>query len=97
MLDVTELPVNDPKIEKLKTFNKELLQNKGQWSLAYPGGHHDLSEMGYELCATIKTFINPEQPFEFQFCINEKNTDEEMREILDGFHQLTDGFEYTVS
>lgn len=97
MLNVSDLPVNDPKIDMLKTFNKEFLQNKGKWSLESPVGQHESREIGYALFANIKTFIDPIHPFEFWFCINEKNTNEEIHKILDEFHQLTDGFEYTVS
>lgn len=96
MLKITDLPVNDYNIELLKSLDSSYFQNKSKWLYVSPVGINEIRPIGYELYATIKTYIIPERPFEFSIFINEKMTDTEIQEEIRQFKRLTDGYKYIV-
>lgn len=97
MLKITDLPANDHNIELLKSLDSSYFQNKSKWSYCSPVGMGlVLRPMGYELYATIRTYIIPERPFEFSVFINEKMTNEEIQEEISQFKRLTDKYKYIV-
>lgn len=84
-------------IDMLKSLDTTYFQNKGKWQYSSPV--HDgfkSRPIGYELFAKIKTYINPNRPFEFYVFINEKMTDQEIQEEIRQFKELTDGYKYIV-
>lgn len=97
MIKISDLPVNDYNIELLKSLDIAYFQNKSKWLYGSPVGTGlVLRPMGYELYATIMTYIIPERPFEFSVFINEKMTDTEIQEEIRQFKELTDGYKYIV-
>lgn len=97
MIKKSDLPVNNYNIELLKSLDSSYFQNKSKWLYGSPVSIGlDNRPMGYELYATIKTYIVPERPFEFSVFINEKMTDTEIQEEIRQFKELTDGYKYIV-
>lgn len=96
MIKISNLP-DDYNIEMLKSLNTVYFQNKCKWLYISPvGNNKKLRPFGYELYATIRTYIIPERPFEFSVFINEKMTDTEIQEEIRQFKELTDGYKYIV-
>ena len=97
MVKRKELPVNDYNIELLKSLDDAYFQTKGKWLCGIsPVGINEIRPTGYELYATIRTYIIPERPFEFSVFINEKMTDTEIQEEIRQFKELTDGYKYII-
>lgn len=96
MIKILNLP-NNYNIEMLKSLDIAYFQNKSKWLYISPvGNNKKLRPLGYELYATIMTYIIPERPFEFSVFINEKMTDTEIQEEIRQFKELTDGYKYIV-
>ena len=97
MIRKSDLPVNDYNIELLKSLDTAYFQNKSKWLYDPPVGTGlVLRPIGYELYTTIRIYIMPEKPFDFDVVINEKMTDTEIQEEIRQFKELTDSYKYIV-
>ena len=96
MIIKSDSPINY-NINMLKSLDTSYFQSKGKWSYSSPVGTGEIIRpIGYELYATIRTYIIPDCPFEFNVFINEEMTDTEIQEEIRQFKELTDEYKYIV-